>query len=85
MTENITVTYKDQDFEVEFKYYPEEKSFFNFKEGYGSPGDPAEIEIEEVIEIESCESYLKRFEDWDEWDTLEDLVWEAMENQNFDY
>ena len=85
MTENITVTYKDQDFDVEFWYQPEEKSFFNFKEGYGNPGCPAEIEIEEVIEIESGDSYLERFVDWDEWGTLESLVWEAMDNQKFDY
>ena len=85
MTENITVFYKDQEFDVEFYYQPEEKSFFNFKEGYGNPGSPAEIEISEVTEVESGKSYVKIFEDMDELGTLEDLVWEAMENQNFDY
>ena len=64
-----TFTYENIDFDIDYNFYPEEKQVYNYGDGSGYSGSPAEVEILR-IEIGG----------YDMGELLKDYVIEALEN-----
>jgi hypothetical protein len=79
----LTITFKEIEFEVGFDYQPEEKQYFNFKEGYGHPGCSASIEGIWKVEHKGTDfiPFLDEFFGEDEWcEAMKEKLWSAMAN-----
>jgi len=80
----LTITFKEIDFEVGFDYQPEEKQYFNYREGYGDPGCGAAIEGIWKVEHKGTDFtiFLDEVFGEDEWHKeMEEEIWRALENE----
>ena len=69
-TEKITLNFKGVDLDIEFYYQPEEKEFFNYKEGYGHPGCAESADITDIKHKGEC--FWELMEDYKE--ELEQII-----------
>ena len=79
-----TILFKEIEFEVGFDYQPEEKQYFNYKEGYGYPGCAAAIEGIWKVEHKGTDfiPFLDEVFGEDEWQKeMKDELWSEMANE----
>ena len=57
----LEIEFKGVKLDVEFDYQPEEKEFFNYKEGYGHPGCAEKADVTDI-----------KYKGEDFWELLED-------------
>lgn len=75
-----TIYFKGIEFDIQFDYQPEEKEYFNYKEGYGHSGCPAAIEG--IWEVKHKGTNFVDFLDdiYEDWETeMEERIWDALE------
>jgi hypothetical protein len=65
----------DDEWIIDFNYYPGEKAYFNYREGYGNPEVHAEIEI---VRFEKDGEEIKH-------EDISDSVVEELEQGAWDY
>ncbi len=69
--------YKEVEVVVHYNFQPEEKAFFNAKEGYGHPGCAADCEVWQINEWLPRGTHGPKRE-W-EYGDLDASIWEGLE------